>query len=64
MFYRGLKFPHRAVVLLALDSDAACNGFCDHFARRKSAVDFCVMLQSRGERTRFADCLKADTAMV
>ena len=38
MFYRGLKFPHTAVVLLALETDAACTSLCDHFARRKSTM--------------------------
>jgi len=38
MFYRGLKFPHTAVVLLAQETDAACTSLCDHFARRKSTM--------------------------
>jgi len=38
MFYRGLKFPHRAMVLLALETDAACTSLCGHSARRKSTM--------------------------
>jgi len=37
IYNKGLKFPHKAVVLLVLDSDAACNILIDHSAR-KSAV--------------------------
>ena len=37
-FYRGLKFPHRTVVLLALETGAACTRLCGHSARRKSEM--------------------------
>ena len=32
--YRGLKFPHKGVVLLVLESDAACTSFNGHSARK------------------------------
>ena len=34
IYYRGLKFPHRAVVLLVLESDGACTGLNGHCARK------------------------------
>jgi len=34
IYYRGLKFPHRAVVLLALESDGACTGLNGYCARK------------------------------
>jgi len=33
IYYRGLKFPHRAVVLLVPESDGACTGLNGHAAR-------------------------------
>ena len=30
IYCRGLKFPHRAVVLLVLESDGACTGLNGH----------------------------------
>jgi len=32
-FYSGLKFPHRAVVLLLLEGDGACTSLNDNSAR-------------------------------
>jgi hypothetical protein len=38
MIYGGLKFPHRAVVLHALESDAANTSLNGHSAKKKSAL--------------------------
>jgi hypothetical protein len=34
IFYRGLKFPQRAVILVVLESDAACISLNGHSARK------------------------------
>ena len=34
IYYRGLKFPQRAVVFLPLEIDAACSHLITHFARK------------------------------
>ena len=38
IYYRGLKFPHRAVVLLVLESDVACTGLNGHYARETEVM--------------------------
>jgi len=35
----GLIFPHRAVVLLVLESDGACTGLNGHSARETKVLD-------------------------
>ena len=51
MFYRGLKFPHRAVVLCTLESDAANTSLNGHSAKKKSAVFVLVRCyKARGDR--------------
>jgi len=35
MYYRGLKFPHTAVVLHVLESDVANTSFNGHSAKKK-----------------------------
>jgi hypothetical protein len=36
--YRGLKFPQRAIVVLALETDATCTGSSGHCARKWSVL--------------------------
>ena len=36
--YRGLKFPHRALVLLVLESDVACTGLNGRCARTSAVL--------------------------
>jgi len=45
-FVIGNLFPQRAVVLLALDSDAACASLSGHSAIKSAVFGFSVMLQS------------------
>jgi len=46
----GRKFPHRAVVLLALDSDGACTGLSGHCARETAVLVLVWCYKARGDR--------------
>jgi len=48
IFYSGLKFPNRAVVLLVLESDGACTGLNGQCAIKKCSIGFIVMLKIQG----------------
>ena len=50
LHYRGLKFPHRAVVLLVLESDVACTGLNGHSARKTEVLVLVWWNKARGER--------------
>ena len=38
IYYRGLKFPHRAVVLLVLENDGACTSLNGHSPRKTKVL--------------------------
>jgi len=46
----GLKFPHRAAVLLVLESDFACTGLNDHCARKTKVLVLVCCYKARGDR--------------
>jgi len=48
--YRGLKFPHRAVVLLVLESDAACTSLSGHCARTGAVLVLVWCYNATGDR--------------
>jgi len=48
--YRGLKFPHRAVVLLVLESDGACAVLNGHYARKIIVLVLVCFYKARGDR--------------
>ena len=50
IYYRGLKFPHRAVVLLVLESDGACTGLNGHCARKCAVLVLVWCYKSMGDR--------------
>ena len=50
IYYRGLKFPHRAVVLLVLESDGACTGLNGHCARETEVLVLVWCYKARGDR--------------
>ena len=50
IYYRGLKFPHRAVVLLVLESDGACTGLNGHCARKSAVLVVVWCYKARGDR--------------
>jgi len=62
MYCRQLKFPHRAVVLLALVSDGACTSLNGHSARK---VHCCFKYDAikpevkEKKKCEDTDCLKA-----
>ena len=58
IYYRGLKFPHIAVVLLVLESDGACTGLNGHSAR-KICVGFSMLLQIENKVCRGTKPVKA-----
>jgi hypothetical protein len=47
--YRGLKFPHTAV-LLVLESDGACTGLNGHCARKSAVLVLVCCYKARGDR--------------
>ena len=49
IYYRGLKFPHRAVVLLPLESDA-CTGLNGYSARKTEVLALIWCYKARGDR--------------
>ena len=50
IYYRGLKFPHSAVVLLPLVSDGACTGLNGHCARKTAVLILVWCYKARGDR--------------
>ena len=50
IYYRGLKFPHRAVFLLVLESDGACTGLNGHCARETAVLVLVWCYKARGDR--------------
>jgi len=50
IYYRGLKIPHSAVVLLVLESDCACTGLNDHCARESAVLVLVWCYKARGDR--------------
>jgi hypothetical protein len=50
IYYRGLKFPHRAVVLLVLESDGACAGLNGHCAIKTEVLVLVWCNKARGDR--------------
>ena len=62
IYYRGLKFPHRAVVLLVLERDGACTGLNGHSERKSAVLVLVCCYKARGDREqdlRSINCLKA-----
>jgi hypothetical protein len=60
VYYRGLKFPLRAVVMLPLESDGACTSLNGHSARKSAMLVLVSCYQTRGDkRTRFVKVLNA-----
>jgi hypothetical protein len=52
IYYRGLKFPHMAVVLLVLESDGACTGLDGHTARKSAVLVLICCYTARGDRVQ------------
>jgi len=50
IYCRGFKFPHRAVVLLVLESDGACTGLNGHCARKSVVLVLVWCYKARCER--------------
>ena len=50
IYYRGLKFPHRAVVLLPLENDDACTSFNGHSIRKIKVLVLVWCYKARGDR--------------
>ena len=50
IYYRGLKFPHRSVVLLVLESDGACTSLNGHSARKSAVLVLVCCCKARGDR--------------
>ena len=50
IYYRGLKFPHRAAILLVLESDCACTGLNGHCARKTEVLVLVFCYKARGDR--------------
>jgi hypothetical protein len=48
--YRGLNFPHRAAVLLVLESDGACSSLSGHCARKSAVLILVWCYKARGDR--------------
>ena len=48
--YRGLKFPHRAAVLLVLESDGACTSLNGHCARKSAVLVLVCWYKARCDR--------------
>ena len=63
IYYRGLKYPHRAAVLLVLESDGACTGLNVRCARKTKVLVLVCCYKARGDREQDicegTDCLKA-----
>jgi len=50
IYYRGLKFPHTAVVLLVLESYGACTSLSGHPARKSAVLVLICCYKARGDR--------------
>ena len=50
IYCRGLKFPHRAVVLLVLESDGACTGLNVYSGRKTEVLVSVCCYKARGDR--------------
>jgi hypothetical protein len=50
IYYSGLKFPHIAVALLALESDGACNSLNGHCARKTKVLVLVCCYKASGDR--------------
>jgi hypothetical protein len=48
IYYGGINFPHKALVLLPLESDDACTILSGNPAIKKCIVGFSMMLQIDG----------------
>ena len=62
IYYRGLTFPHRASVLLVLESNGACTSLNGHCARKSVVLVLVCCYKARVIENRICegtDCLKA-----
>jgi hypothetical protein len=50
IYCRGLKFPHRAVVVLVLESNGACTGLNGHCARTSAVLVLVCCYKASGDR--------------
>ena len=50
IYYRGLKFPHRAAVLIVLESGGACTSLNVHCARKTKVLVLVWCYKAMGER--------------
>ena len=50
IYYRGLKFPRRAAVLLVLESDGACTGLNGHSGRKIAVLVLVCWYKARCDR--------------
>jgi len=50
IYYRGLTLPHRAAVLLVLESDGACTSLNGHCARKIIVLVLVCCYKARGDR--------------
>ena len=50
IYYSGLKFPQRAVVLRVLESDGACTSLNGHCARKSMVLVLVWCYKARGDR--------------
>jgi len=48
--YRGINFPHRAAVLLVLESDGACTSLNGHCARKSAMLVLVWCYKATGDR--------------
>jgi hypothetical protein len=49
IYYRGLKFPQKALVLLLLEGDATCTSLNGHFARESAVLIFEWCFKAKGD---------------
>jgi hypothetical protein len=50
MFYRGLKFPHRPMVLRSLESDAANTSLNGHYTKKNAVLVLVFCYKARCDR--------------
>ena len=55
IYYRGLKFPHRAEVVLVLERDGACTYLNDNSARKCALLVLVCCNKARGKENRFCE---------
>jgi hypothetical protein len=53
IYYRGLKLPHRAVVVLVLESDGACTGLNGHCARKSAVLVLVCCYKASSDREQY-----------